>query len=178
MTGVSFSSLDWAVVAAYFLLIAGIAVWVALGREKDTEDYFLASRDAGWFLIGASIFASNIGAEHLVGLAGTGAGSGMAFAHWELHSYLCVLLGWIFAPFYLRAGIFTTPEFLEKRYTTATRMVLSLVSMVAYVLTKASVTIYAGAVAISTILGYPPDRPSICRSSGPRTSSGSPLSRW
>jgi SSS family solute:Na+ symporter len=156
MTGVSFSSLDWAVVAAYFLLIAGIAVWVALGREKDTEDYFLASRDAGWFLIGASIFASNIGAEHLVGLAGTGAGSGMAFAHWELHSYLCVLLGWVFAPFYLRAGIFTTPEFLERRYTTATRMVLSLVSMVAYVLTKASVTIYAGAVAISTILGYPP----------------------
>ena len=126
-TGVSFSALDWAVVAAYFVLIAGIAVRVALGREKDTEDYFLASRDAGWFLIGASIFASNIGAEHLVGLAGTGAGSGMAFAHWELHSYLCVLLGWVFAPFYLRAGIFTTPEFLEKRYTTATRMVLSLV---------------------------------------------------
>ena len=154
-TGVTFSALDWAVVAAYFVLIAGIAVWVALGREKDTEDYFLASRDAGWFLIGASIFASNIGAEHLVGLAGTGAASGMAFAHWELHSYLCVLLGWVFAPFYLRAGIFTTPEFLEKRYTTATRMGLSLVSMVAYVLTKASVTIYAGAVAISTILGYP-----------------------
>jgi solute:Na+ symporter, SSS family len=152
---VSFSALDWAVVAAYFVVIAGIAIWIALGREKDTEDYFLASRDAGWFLIGASIFASNIGAEHLVGLAGTGAGSGMAFAHWELHSYLCVVLGWVFAPFYLRSGVFTTPEFLEKRYTPATRMVLSLVSMVAYVLTKASVTIYAGAVAISTILGYP-----------------------
>ena len=154
-TAVSFSALDWAVVAAYFVVIAGIAIWVALGKEKDTEDYFLASRDAGWFLIGASIFASNIGAEHLVGLAGTGAGSGMAFAHWELHSYLCVVLGWVFAPFYLRSGVFTTPEFLEKRYTPATRMVLSLVSMVAYVLTKASVTIYAGAVAISTILGYP-----------------------
>jgi SSS family solute:Na+ symporter len=152
---VTFSALDWAVVAAYFVVIAGIAIWVALGREKDTEDYFLASRDAGWFLIGASILASNIGAEHLVGLAGTGASSGMAFAHWELHSYLCVLLGWVFAPFYLRSGVFTTPEFLERRYTPGTRMVLSVVSMVAYVLTKASVTIYAGAVAISTILGYP-----------------------
>jgi SSS family solute:Na+ symporter len=155
-TAVSFSALDWAVVAAYFVVIAGIAIWVALGKEKDTADYFLASRDAGWFLIGASILASNIGAEHLVGLAGSGASSGMAFAHWELHSYLCLVLGWVFAPFYLRSGVFTTPEFLEKRYTPATRMVLSLVSMVAYVLTKASVTIYAGAVAISTILGYPP----------------------
>lgn len=155
-TGVTFSTLDWAVVALYFAVIAGIAMWVALQKEKDTEDYFLASRNAGWFLIGASIFASNIGAEHLVGLAGSGASSGMAFAHWELHSYLCVVLGWVFAPFYLRSGVFTTPEFLEKRYTPATRTVLSLIFMVSYVLTKASVTIYAGAIAISTILGYAP----------------------
>ena len=153
---VTFSGLDWAVVAAYFAVIAGIAIRVALQKEKDTEDYFLASRSAGWFLIGSSIFASNIGAEHLVGLAGTGAGSGMAFAHWELHSYLCVVLGWVFAPFYLRSGVFTTPEFLERRYTPATRTVLSLIFIVAYVLTKASVTIYAGAIAISTILGYQP----------------------
>jgi SSS family solute:Na+ symporter len=155
-TAVSFSRLDWAVVAAYFLTIGGIAIWAALQKEKDTEDYFLASRDAAWFLIGASIFASNIGAEHLVGLAGTGAGSGMAFAHWELHSYLCLVLGWVFAPFYIRSGVFTTPEFLERRYTPATRTVLSLIFMVSYILTKASVTIYAGAIAISTILGYQP----------------------
>jgi solute:Na+ symporter, SSS family len=123
-------------------------------KEKDTTDYFLASRNAGWFLIGSSIFASNIGAEHLIGLAGSGADSGMAFAHWELHSYLVLVLGWIFAPFYLRAQIFTTPEFLEKRYTPATRTFLSVIFFVSYILTKASVTIFAGAFAIQTILGY------------------------
>jgi solute:Na+ symporter, SSS family len=123
-------------------------------KERDTTDYFLASRSAGWFLIGSSIFASNIGAEHLIGLAGSGADSGMAFAHWELHSYLVLVLGWVFAPFYLRANIFTTPEFLERRYTPATRTVLSLIFFVSYILTKASVTIFAGAFAIQTILGY------------------------
>ena len=156
MTGtvVSFSALDWMVVALYFVANTAICVWCALLKEKDTTDYFLASRSAGWFLIGSSIFASNIGAEHLIGLAGSGAGSGMAFAHWELHSYLILVLGWVFAPFYLRAKIFTTPEFLERRYTPATRTFLSVIFLVSYILTKASVTIFAGAFAIQTILGY------------------------
>jgi SSS family solute:Na+ symporter len=153
-TAVSFSALDWAVVGLYFAVNTAICIWAALLKEKDTTDYFLASRSAGWFLIGSSIFASNIGAEHLIGLAGSGAGSGMAFAHWELHSYLILVLGWVFAPFYLRAKIFTTPEFLERRYTPATRTFLSLIFLVSYILTKASVTIFAGAFAIQTILGY------------------------
>lgn len=153
-TAVSFSALDWAVVALYFVANTAICIWCALLKEKDTTDYFLASRSAGWFLIGSSIFASNIGAEHLIGLAGSGAGDGMAFAHWELHSYLCLVLGWVFAPFYLRSKIFTTPEFLEKRYTPATRTFLSVIFLVSYILTKASVTIFAGAFAIQTILGY------------------------
>src|SRR5215213_11387897 len=153
-TAVSFSALDWTVVTLYFVANTAICVWCALLKEKDTTDYFLASRSAGWFLIGSSIFASNIGAEHLIGLAGSGAGSGMAFAHWELHSYLVLVLGWIFAPFYLRAKIFTTPEFLERRYTPGTRTFLSFIFLVSYILTKASVTIFAGAFAIQTILGY------------------------
>ena len=153
-TAVTFSSLDWTIVALYFVANTAICVWCALMKERDTSDYFLASRGAGWFLIGSSIFASNIGAEHLIGLAGSGADSGMAFAHWELHSYLVLVLGWVFAPFYLRANIFTTPEFLERRYTPATRTVLSLIFFVSYILTKASVTIFAGAFAIQTILGY------------------------
>jgi SSS family solute:Na+ symporter len=153
-TAVSFSALDWTVVALYFVANTAICVWCALMKEKDTADYFLASRSAGWFLIGSSIFASNIGAEHLIGLAGSGAGDGMAFAHWELHSYLILVLGWVFAPFYLRAKIFTTPEFLERRYTPATRTFLSVIFLVSYILTKASVTIFAGAFAIQTILGY------------------------
>jgi solute:Na+ symporter, SSS family len=153
-TAVSFSALDWTVVALYFVANTAICVWCALLKEKDTTDYFLASRSAGWFLIGSSIFASNIGAEHLIGLAGSGADSGMAFAHWELHSYLVLVLGWVFAPFYLRANVFTTPEFLERRYTPATRTFLSMIFLVSYILTKASVTIFAGAFAIQTILGY------------------------
>jgi solute:Na+ symporter, SSS family len=153
-TAVTFSALDWTIVALYFVANTAICVWCALMKERDTTDYFLASRSAGWFLIGSSIFASNIGAEHLIGLAGSGADSGMAFAHWELHSYLVLVLGWVFAPFYLRANIFTTPEFLERRYTPATRTVLSLIFFVSYILTKASVTIFAGAFAIQTIPGY------------------------
>ena len=153
-TAVSFGTLDWAIVALYFVANTAICVWAALQKEKDTADYFLASRSAGWFLIGSSIFASNIGAEHLIGLAGSGAGSGMAFAHWELHSWLVLVLGWVFAPFYLRAKVFTTPEFLERRYTPGTRTLLSGIFLASYILTKASVTIFAGAFAIQTILGY------------------------
>ncbi|HEV7607052.1 MAG TPA: sodium:solute symporter [Steroidobacteraceae bacterium] len=153
-TAVSFGTLDWAIVALYFVANTAICIWCALQKEKTTSDYFLASRSAGWFLIGSSIFASNIGAEHLIGLAGSGAGSGMAFAHWELHSYLVLVLGWIFAPFYLRAKVFTTPEFLERRYTPGTRTLLSGIFLASYILTKASVTIFAGAFAIKTILGY------------------------
>ncbi|MES1156843.1 MAG: sodium:solute symporter [Alphaproteobacteria bacterium] len=153
-SGVAFSPLDWAIVGLYFLVNTAICIWAAMIKEKDTADYFLASRSATWWLIGSSIFASNIGAEHLIGLAGSGAKTGMAFAHWEFHSYVVLLLGWVFAPFYLRANIFTTPEFLEKRYTPATRTVLSLIFLVSYILTKASVTIFAGAFAIQTILGW------------------------
>jgi SSS family solute:Na+ symporter len=153
-TAVSFSGFDWAIVALYFVANTAICIWCALQKEKDTADYFLASRSAGWFLIGSSIFASNIGAEHLIGLAGSGAGSGMAFAHWELHSWLVLVLGWVFAPFYLRTNVFTTPEFLERRYNPATRTLLSGIFLASYILTKASVTIFAGAFAIQTILGY------------------------
>jgi len=153
-TAVSFGTLDWTIVGLYFAANTAICVWAALKKEKDTADYFLASRSAGWFLIGSSIFASNIGAEHLIGLAGSGAGSGMAFAHWELHSWLVLVLGWVFAPFYLRARVFTTPEFLERRYTPGTRTLLSGIFLASYILTKASVTIFAGAFAIQTILGY------------------------
>ncbi len=153
-TAVTFSSFDWGVVALYFIANTAICVWAVLAKGKNTEDYFLASRSAGWFLIGSSIFASNIGAEHLIGLAGSGASDGVAFAHWELHSYLVLVLGWVFAPFYLRANVFTTPEFLERRYTPATRTFLSFIFLVSYILTKASVTIFAGAFAIQTILGY------------------------
>jgi SSS family solute:Na+ symporter len=150
-----FSSIDYLVLSLYFLAIIGVAVWVALQRNRNTEDYFLAGRHVGWFVIGASIFASNIGSEHVVGLAGTGFESGTPMAHYELHAWIVLLLGWLFLPFYIRSGVFTTPEFLEKRFDARSRWFLSLFSIVAYILTKVSVTIYAGGIVVSELMGIP-----------------------
>ena len=137
----------------FMLGLLGIVVWVALQKEEDTEDYFLAGRNAWWLAIGASIFASNIGSEHLIGLASAGAQYGMAMAHWEFHSWIILMLAWIFVPFYWRSKIFTTPEFLERRYTPQTRTFFSFISLVSYVLTKVSVTVFAGGIAIQEIFG-------------------------
>lgn len=144
-------AIDWFFVAAYFVLLITI-VWWSSRRVKTSTDYFLAGRDISWFVVGCSLLASNIGSEHIVGLAGNGASSGMAMAHWELHAWIMLMLGWVFVPFYYRSGVFTMPEFLERRFNSATRWVLSIVSLVAYVFTKVSVTVYAGAVVFRTLL--------------------------
>ena len=148
-------ALDWFVLGVYFFALILVAVWVVVQKNKNTEDYFLAGRNVGWFVIGASIFASNIGSEHVVGLAGTGFESGTPMAHYELHAWIVLLLGWLFLPFYIRSGAFTMPEFLEKRFDSRSRWFLSLFSLVAYVLTKVSVTIYAGGIVVSELLGIP-----------------------
>lgn len=147
------STLDWLVLAGFALLMVGVVVASMRQKEEDTTDYFLAGRNAGWLVIGASIFASNIGSEHLVGLSGSGAESGMALAHWELQSWIILLLGWIFVPFYWSSKVYTMPEFLERRFNPQSRSFLSVISLVSYVLTKVAVTVYAGGVAFKTILG-------------------------
>lgn len=144
---------DWIVIAVFFLALIGIIVWVIRQRDKDTRDYFLAGKDAGWVSIGSSIFASNIGSEHLVGLAGTGFISGMAMAHWEIQAWIILLLGWLFVPFYDRIKIFTMPEFLERRFSSGSRSILSVISLVSYVLTKVAVTVYAGGVVFKEVFG-------------------------
>ncbi|USN99536.1 MAG: sodium/solute symporter [Phycisphaeraceae bacterium] len=146
----SLVGLDWAVIALYFVGVAGIAWWS--GRKQNTsEDYFLAGRNVGWFVIGASLFASNIGSEHLVGLAGEGSDSGVAMAHYELHAWCLLVLGWVLLPFFIRSQVFTLPEFLEKRFSPASRWVVSLVSLLAYVFTKVSVTVFAGGTVVATL---------------------------
>lgn len=150
------NGLDWAVIAAYFVLVFGVAFWA--GRREtardNSKDYFLAGRNAGWFIVGASLFASNIGSEHLVGLAGTGAASGVAVAQFEvLASLILLLLGWFFVPFYLASGVFTMPEFLERRYSSGARWYLAVISIVGYVLTKISVTIAAGGIVFVALMG-------------------------
>ena len=147
-----FQTLDWIVIIMYLVILLGIAVWVIKQKQKDTEDYFLAGRQLGWFVIGASIFASNIGSEHLVGLAGSGATDGVAMAHYELHAWCLLVLGWVMVPFYLRSKVYTMPEFLEKRFSPTSRTVLSLISLVAYVLTKIAVGIFASGIVFSVLL--------------------------
>jgi len=145
-------TLDWIVIAGYFALLLGLAWWVILQGKDSAEDYFLAGRNLGWFVVGASIFASNIGSEHLVGLAGSGATDGVAMAHYELHAWCLLVLGWVLAPFFMRSGVFTMPEFLERRFGPASRTVLSLISLLAYVLTKIAVGIFAGGIVFATLL--------------------------
>jgi SSS family solute:Na+ symporter len=150
---IQFTGLDWLVVAAFLMLMAYVAWRAVRSKDNDSADYFLAGRDASWLMIGTSIFASNIGSEHLVGLAGSGASSGMAMAHWELQSWIILLLGWVFVPFYWRAKVFTMPEFVERRYNGSARTFLSFISLISYVLTKVSVTVYAGGLVMKTVLG-------------------------
>jgi SSS family solute:Na+ symporter len=145
-------SLDWIVIIAYFALIAWICVWVAKKQKRTSESYFLAGREMGWFVIGASIFASNIGSEHLVGLAGSGATDGVAMAHYELHAWCLLVLAWVMVPFYMRSKVFTMPEFLERRFSPTARTVLSVISLVAYILTKIAVGIFAGGVVFGVLL--------------------------
>lgn len=146
------STLDWMFIAAYFTLILGIAWWVIRQKNDTSDEYFLAGRNLGWFVVGASIFASNIGSEHIVGLAGSGATDGVAMAHYELHAWCLLVLGWVLAPFYMRSRIFTMPEFLEKRFSPTARWVLSVISLVAYVLTKVAVGIFAGGIVFGVLI--------------------------
>jgi solute:Na+ symporter, SSS family len=143
---------DWLAIALYFALLLGVAAWVVRRAKDNATDYFLAGRNLGWWVIGASIFASNIGSEHIVGLAGSGAADGVALAHYELHAWCLLVLAWVFVPFYARSLVFTMPEFLERRFSVASRYVLSIVSLVTFIVTKIAVGIFAGGVVFATLL--------------------------
>ena len=145
--------LDWLVIGLFFIALVGVIVWVVRQKQNSSADYFLGGRDATWLASGASIFASNIGSEHLIGLAGAGASSGMAMAHWEIQGWMILILGWVFVPFYTRSMVYTMPEFLEKRYNKESRMILSTISLISYVLTKVAVTVYAGGLVFQQIFG-------------------------
>lgn len=146
------ATIDWVFIALYFVIILGIAWWVIRQKADTSDDYFLAGRNLGWFVVGASIFASNIGSEHLVGLAGSGATDGVAMAHYELQAWCLLVLGWVLAPFYMRSKVFTMPEFLERRFSPMARYVLSVISLIAYVLTKVAVGIFAGGIVFGVLV--------------------------
>jgi SSS family solute:Na+ symporter len=149
----TFNSADWMVVAAFIAVMLAVVLYSMRTTPKSAKDYFLSGRNSNWLQIGTSIFSSNIGSEHLVGLAGAGFATGMAFAHWEIQSWLILALGWVFVPLYDRMKVFTMPEFLELRFSRGSRNVLSLLTITSLVLTKIAVTIYAGDVVVRTLLG-------------------------
>ena len=148
--------IDLVIIGIYFLLIFGIGFYFSR-RGRTSEDYFLAGRRIGWFAIGASLFVSNISTEHFIGLAGSGATVGLAPGHFEwLASLILLLLGWVFVPFYLRSNVFTMPEFLERRFNRSCAIYLASISIIAYIFTKISVHLYAGAVVSESVLGWKP----------------------
>src|SRR5688572_6358639 len=141
--------IDWLFIGLYLAVIAGISIWSIRRSKESPSDYFLANRNLGWFVIGASILASNVGSEHIVGLAGTAANTGVVMGHYELHSYIVLILGWVFVPFYMRSMVYTMPEFLERRFNAKSRILLSIIQLLSYIITKASVTIFAAATVMS-----------------------------
>jgi SSS family solute:Na+ symporter len=151
-TGAILTGLDWLAIACYFAVLLAVAWWVVRRSKDNATDYFLAGRNLSWWVIGASIFASNIGSEHIVGLAGSGAKDGVAMAHYELHAWCLLVLAWVFVPFYARSLVFTMPEFLERRFSPPSRYMLSIVSLITFIVTKIAVGIFAGGVVFKVLL--------------------------
>ncbi len=159
-----FAWLDWAILGVGLLGVIW-AVYHAIQKDKkkmagaSSEDY-LFGKGEPWYIIGAAIFAANIGSEHLVGLAGTGAKDGVGMAHWEMQGWMILILGWLFVPFYQLLNnkmgkIITMPDFLKFRYTKRTGSWLSIITLIAYVLTKVSVTAFTGGIFFEYLLGLP-----------------------
>ncbi len=149
------SDIDFGVILAYFAVTVGLGIWASRRRGDSSANYFLAGRNVGWIAIGASLFATNISSEHFIGLAGSGAARGLAVGNFEwMATIFIMMLGWIFVPIYLHSGIFTIPEFLEKRFNKASRIYLTTVSIIAYILTKISVTLFAGSLLLQELLGW------------------------
>ena len=147
------ATLDWIILVVFLACLIGIVIWVIRRKKDDTSDYFLSGRSETWLAVGAAIFAANIGSEHLVGLAGAGAESGMAMAHWEMQGWMILILGWVFVPFYSHSKVFTMPEFLLKRYNKNASSTLSVITLISYVLTKVSVTAFTGGIFLQSVMG-------------------------
>lgn len=149
------SFLDNGIILVYFLLVLGIGLYYSIKKDQDTKDYFLAGRNLGWFTIGISIFATNISSEHFVGLAGSGAKRGIAVGQFEwMAVFILFLLGYFLAPMYIKSGVYTVPEFLEKRFDRKSRLYLTSVSILAYIITKVSITLFAGGLILHEILDW------------------------
>ena len=150
----TFSNIDLLVIFLYLIVSLGIGLYSSRRSDSNTEEYFLGGRSFGWFAIGLTIFATNISSEHFIGLAGSGASRGLAVGQFELMAiFILILLGWVLAPIYLKSGVMTMPEFLEKRFDRKIRKVFTVLSICIYLFTKISVTLVAGGILFYKIFG-------------------------
>ncbi|MBM3758675.1 MAG: sodium/solute symporter [Acidobacteria bacterium] len=146
--------LDTAIIAGYFLIVFAIGFYHSR-KERNTKDYFLAGGNVGWVAIGFSLFATNISSEHFIGLAGSGASTGFSVGCYEWSAAFCLfILGWLFVPHYLKSKVYTMPEFLERRFGSNCRWYLTIISLLAYVFTKISVSLFAGGILIREVFGW------------------------
>ena len=150
----SFTTFDIIIILIYLTITLGIGLYYSRKNDKSTTDYFLAGRDIGWFAVGISIFATNISSEHFIGLAGSGAARGLAVGQFELMAiFILFILGWFIAPLYIKSGVVTVPEFLGKRFNEASRKFFTYLSIIIYIFTKISITLFAGGILFYKIFG-------------------------
>lgn len=151
---VDFTFLDSLILLVYLIIVLSLGLYYSGKKELSYTDYFLAGKKMGWLTVGFSIFATNISSEHFIGLAGAGAARGLAVGQFELMAiFILILLGWIIAPIYIKAGVVTTPEFLEKRFDPSLRKPFAIISIVIYIFTKISVTLFAGGILFYQMFG-------------------------
>ncbi len=150
---------DYFIFITYALLILSVGLWVSRdkkGHQKNAEDYFLASKSLPWWAIGASLIAANISAEQFIGMSGSGFASGLAIASYEWMAALTlIIVGKYFLPIFIEKGLYTIPEFVEKRYSTNLKTILAVFWIALYVFVNLASVLYLGALALETIMGIP-----------------------
>ncbi|UAM97520.1 sodium/sugar symporter [Polaribacter litorisediminis] len=154
-----FEMWDYVVFITYAILILGVGLWVSRdkkGHQKNAEDYFLASKSLPWWAIGASLIAANISAEQFIGMSGSGFASGLAIASYEwMAAITLIIVGKYFLPIFIEKGLYTIPEFVEKRYSTNLKTILAVFWIALYVFVNLTTVLYLGSLALETILGVP-----------------------
>ncbi|HEX2960723.1 MAG TPA: sodium:solute symporter [Ignavibacteriales bacterium] len=150
----SFTLLDGIILVAYLIVVLSFGFYYSRRQAKNPSDYFLSGRSMGWITVGMSIFATNISSEHFIGLAGSGAARGLAVGQFEIMAiFIILILGWFISPVYIKSGVNTMPEFLEKRFDKRSRKFFAALSIILYIFTKISVTLFAGGILFYKIFG-------------------------
>src|SRR5210317_2601236 len=155
----TFEFLDYLIFGLYAVTILSIGLWVSRdkkGKQKNAEDYFLASKSLPWWAIGASLIAANISAEQFIGMSGSGFASGLAIASYEwMAAITLIIVGKYFLPIFIEKGLYTIPEFVEQRFSTNLKTILAIFWIALYVFVNLASVLYLGALALETILGIP-----------------------